>query len=97
VDLLGQRFVLLTGARGSAWREATEAIARASDMPLDVVQIGGDSDVDDSEGTWATVYGIAADGAVLVRPDGHVAWRTPTQPGDPAGTLSEVLTRILAA
>jgi hypothetical protein len=29
------------------------------------------------------VYGIADDGAVLIRPDGIVAWRSPT--GDPAG------------
>lgn len=38
----------------------------------------------------------AADGAVLVRPDGFVAWRSPTAPADPAATLARVMAKILA-
>jgi hypothetical protein len=30
----------------------------------------------DEAGEWATLYGIGPEGAALVRPDGHVAWRT---------------------
>ena len=33
---------------------------------------------------WREVYGIGRDGAVLVRPDGVVAWRS-SGAGDPAG------------
>jgi hypothetical protein len=37
-----------------------------------------------SGGGWRDVYGIGHDGAVLVRPDGVVAWRS-SGAGDPAG------------
>ncbi|MET8006947.1 FAD-dependent oxidoreductase [Nonomuraea glycinis] len=46
--------------------------------------------------TWATEYGAGAAGAVLVRPDGHVAWRTATASDDPEHTLTTALTTILA-
>lgn len=35
-------------------------------------------------------YGLEPGGAVLVRPDGHIAWRTITEPSDPAGELADV-------
>jgi hypothetical protein len=36
----------------------------------------------DSEGKWAALCGLEAGGAVLVRPDGHIAWRSATPCGD---------------
>lgn len=33
-------------------------------------------------------YGLEPGGAVLVRPDGHIAWRTITPPDDPAGAVT---------
>jgi hypothetical protein len=33
---------------------------------------------------------------VLVRPDGHIAWRAHGGADDPVGTLRDVLTRVLA-
>ena len=38
------------------------------------------ADLIDGEGTWSSAYGMTGDGAVLVRPDGHVAWRAFTGP-----------------
>jgi len=34
-------------------------------------------------------------GAVLVRPDGHVAWRMPYLPGDPASEIAAVINTLL--
>lgn len=34
-------------------------------------------------------YGLEPGGAVLVRPDGHIAWRSVTEPVDPARVLAE--------
>jgi hypothetical protein len=34
-------------------------------------------------------------GAVLVRPDGHVAWRMPWLPSDPAKELAGALSTLL--
>ena len=44
------------------------------------------------ETEWPHRYGITPAGAVLVRPDGHVTWRSRTTPGagDPA-TQTQIL------
>lgn len=34
-------------------------------------------------------YRLGASGAVLVRPDGYVAWRCEAMPADPVGALAE--------
>jgi putative polyketide hydroxylase len=76
IDLFGPRFVLLTGPRGHAWREAARAVTSPSFPPLVAYTIGGDGELSDSDGTWQAAYEVEADGAVLVRPDGQVAWRS---------------------
>jgi putative polyketide hydroxylase len=38
---------------------------------------------------------MAPDGAVLVRPDGFVAWRAADGAGATAGTMAAVLSRVL--
>jgi hypothetical protein len=38
---------------------------------------------------------IGPRGAVLVRPDGHVAWRMPYIPSDPARELAGALNKVL--
>ena len=46
---------------------------------------------------WPALYGIGPAGAVLVRPDGHVAWRQGGQPGDVEPDRGVQLSRPLAA
>jgi len=67
LDLFGPHFTLLAGSHDGAWCEAADAIARDRRMPLTQKRITG--------GPWHALYGIDESGAVLVRPDGHVAWR----------------------
>jgi hypothetical protein len=74
-DLVGLRFTLFAGPRGEAWRDAARAAASALRIPFGAFMIGPGGDVADPAGGWMSAYGIAPDGAVLVRPDGHVAWR----------------------
>ncbi len=38
-------------------------------------RIAPDGDASDPEGTWAGTAGVGDHGALLVRPDGFVAWR----------------------
>lgn len=75
----GGRFTLLTGTAGDAWIRAARELVRRDRFELDIAVIapaGSDSgDCVDDTGTWARTSGIGEDGAVLVRPDGHVAWR----------------------
>jgi hypothetical protein len=75
IDLFGPHFALLAGRGGGAWRQAVQAIG-PSWPPLFVYTVGEDGDLGDPDGNWHEAYGVDADGAVLVRPDGHVAWRS---------------------
>ena len=79
---------LLTGA----WAEAAARIAAPTRPPVAAHRIG--SDLADAEGRFHEIYGIAPDGAVLVRPDGYVGWRSEGAAADPAGTLAGALDRI---
>jgi len=44
---------------------------------------------------WRETFGIAVERAVLVRPDGHIAWITPAASSNPAALASKVLADIL--
>lgn len=44
----------------------------------------------------AALFGIAEDGAVLVRPDDHVAWRRRSLPEDPAEVLGDAIDTTLS-
>jgi hypothetical protein len=95
IDLFGDGFVLLAGPKGGAWRESTRHVART--VPLTTFTIGDDRDhaLADPDGAWRERYGVDADGAVLVRPDGHVAWRSATGARDAGRALQTAAASIL--
>jgi hypothetical protein len=92
IDLFWPRFVLLAGAHGDAWRRAAVSVAGP---PLDAFTVEGAHSLEDVDGVWHDVYGVADDGAVLVRPDGYVAWRSRGASRDPVQTLQAAVDRIL--
>ncbi|WMX44546.1 FAD-dependent monooxygenase [Streptomyces roseicoloratus] len=94
LDLFGEAPVLLTGPDGTGWEHAAGPAAQRLGIDLDVYRIGGDF-VTDPAGDWASRYGVDADGAVLVRPDGYVAWRSAGAAGQPQARLEEVLAQVL--
>jgi 2-polyprenyl-6-methoxyphenol hydroxylase-like FAD-dependent oxidoreductase len=94
IDLIGPHFLLMTGAQGDAWRCGAQGIA-VSWPPLLTRVIGKDTEVSDPDGNWHDAYGIDPDGAVLVRPDGYVAWRSRTGVANPEGALRQVFDRLL--
>ncbi|MEU9986263.1 FAD-dependent monooxygenase [Streptomyces sp. NPDC048045] len=100
LDLYERSFVLLTDAPDDAgWYEAARRIAGTDGVRLAAYRIGPGADADltyDTEGDdWARLHGTTADGAVLVRPDGYVAWRATGAVPDPEGTLRQVLKSLL--
>ncbi len=60
------------------------------------VGAGGAGDYADETGRWGETYAIPEGGAVLVRPDGHIAARWIAAPGDHASAVTEALTAVLA-
>ncbi|EWM17364.1 2,4-dichlorophenol 6-monooxygenase [Kutzneria sp. 744] len=89
LDLVGQgRFTLLTGISGTAWVDAAAA------LPVTVTRIGVDG-LRDAYGEWLRAREIEEDGALLVRPDGHIAWRAARLPDDPAAALTRAYTSIV--
>ncbi|OTG62578.1 2,4-dichlorophenol 6-monooxygenase [Acinetobacter sp. ANC 3903] len=94
LDIVGHgRFSLLTGLSGTGWKNAVHAL----NLPyLDVIQIGS-REYRDVYGTWNQKSEIHEAGAVLVRPDGYVAWRMQDKPEadfDYLKNLREVLEKI---
>ena len=75
LDLFERQFVLLSGPQDDIWRSAAQAAAQELGIPLSVYAIGPGGDFESQGGNWAQLYELEALGAVLVRPDGHVAWR----------------------
>jgi 2,4-dichlorophenol 6-monooxygenase len=94
LDVVGRgRFTLLTGIGGEGWRDAARAASKALGVPVEVVTIGPDCDYEDPFGDWARARGVGDDGAVLVRPDQFVAWRSMGRTGDLAGALRRIAGR----
>lgn len=88
-------FTLLVGAEAEPWRRAVEALPPGP-SPVAIVPVGPGCDWRPRDGDdWAGLCGIDAAGAILVRPDHHVAWRSATAPADPASDLRHALSAIL--
>lgn len=97
LDLFERHFVLLYDAREASWRSAARKLEPVLAPCLKALAIGPEGHVQDPTGTWLESYGIEADGAVLVRPDGHVGWRSVSHVPNPRATLDGVLRRMLSA
>lgn len=95
LDLFDKNFVLLTGSAGKTWMAAAEQVAAGSGIPLCCYAVGPDGPLVDNTGEWANLYGVGPYGAVLVRPDGHVAWRAKTAGPRPASHFADALSCIL--
>jgi 2-polyprenyl-6-methoxyphenol hydroxylase-like FAD-dependent oxidoreductase len=87
LDWFDREFVLVAGPKADGWMEAARAVSGKNGRTVQAHQL------DDSHEKDGLLLGQR--GAVLVRPDGHVAFRMPWTPSDPAAELSAVLARLL--
>lgn len=87
LDLVDTDFALLTGGDGIAWAQAAEQVAARLGIAVAATAIEAPE--------WLSLAGIDATGAVLVRPDQVIAWRSPGPVASPAECLAAVLCQIL--
>ncbi len=85
LDLFDCDFVLLSPSQ--FWSDMGKGVAGELGVPLKTYVI-------DDPG-WAQLYGVGTSGAVLVRPDGHVAWRRERQDSDAVVNLHSALRQVL--
>jgi putative polyketide hydroxylase len=67
-----------------SWCDAAHAVSQQIAVPIDAYQFD-----------LGTAYGLMPQGAVLVRPDGFVAWRAKDGSTDPAGMLLVAMRSVL--
>jgi len=96
LDLTGHgAFTILTGIGGDGWVEAAKSVGEEFGLPITVHKIGPRQEWQDLVGDWANAREIRDAGALLVRPDHHVAWRSEGMAADPEAELRRVLKSIL--
>ena len=97
LDLVGHgRFSMIVGVGGERWARAAADVAVALSIELPVYRVGLRCEYDDVDGEWEAVREVTETGAILVRPDRHVAWRSTGLCDDPSKELEAALRRVLA-
>ena len=96
-DLLDEKagFVLIANASGAAWCEAAARVAADLGVVMRAVRIAPDGDALDTDRSWQGLSEVGDDGAVLVRPDGMIAWRSRSGSANCAAELGAAMRRIL--
>lgn len=90
-------FLLIASESGDEWVDAARAVSQELGVAVNGVRIGhAAGDYRDHRLSWLRRREVGADGAVLVRPDGVVAWRSEGLPADPKNALAGALSSILS-
>ena len=96
LDLVGKgEFLLIVGSEDRGWAAAARQLAAERDLRLSVVAIGDAGDCVDIDRAWTTLREVTSNGAVLVRPDNHVAWRSVGAAANAKEVLLDVFRKVL--
>ncbi|MGH0828255.1 FAD-dependent oxidoreductase [Bacillus pretiosus] len=95
LDLLGNDFVLLTGAENDSWAESAHTVSATLGVTIKVYRIGLSEDFVAQEDIFRKLYGIENGGAVLIRPDGFIGWHSAKAVVNPDVMLEEVMRNVL--
>jgi 2-polyprenyl-6-methoxyphenol hydroxylase-like FAD-dependent oxidoreductase len=88
LEWFDRELVLVAGPKAHPWIEAAREVSGTIQVPIQSRQL----DVADEKAGFL----VGLRGALLVRPDGHVAWRMPWLPTDPVAALGSAALQILA-
>ena len=75
--------------------QQAQRVARETGIELAVHAIGAQGEWQDVEGRFEECYGTGATGAVLVRPDGFVAWCAPGRENHSPRQLKHAVASLL--
>ncbi len=96
LDLFGTNFCVLVAANGGAFCDSRP---RRGGGPrtcrLNAYRVAGGEIISDPDGRFADAYALSDFGAVIVRPDGFVAWRAKDARHASTATVSAVLRSLL--
>ncbi len=92
LDLIGPDFTVITSTGNPAWRRQADT-ARAAGLPVTALAVNTITQRAATPGQWEHILGTSdPDAALLVRPDGHIAWCA----DNAEASLTAALQRILA-
>lgn len=106
IDLVTGKWTILSAGDRRQWTDAAGSARTHTGLPIEVHAVdstGGpvaDAEclIDDKlPGYWRDLYELHEGGAVLVRPDGHVAARWQSRPPDAGNAIIAVLRAILGS
>ncbi|HEU4627386.1 MAG TPA: FAD-dependent monooxygenase [Steroidobacteraceae bacterium] len=92
-DLVGKRFLLLAGSGGQAWERAAATVAPELRIDLHAVRV--EPTDSSAQSRLREAYGVDEQGAVLIRPDGIIGWRSASGTADATGALRAAVERVL--
>ncbi len=95
LDPFGKNFCVLAAAGGGAYCDASRDAAADLGLPLDTYRVANGETISDPDGRFADAYGVSDSGAVIVRPDGFVAWRASDAQHASKATIRAVLSSLL--
>ena len=85
IDLVDSGFALFAGPDAANWSRAADRAARAAGLACPAFELGDACDA----------VGVSPSGAVLVRPDGVVAWRSVDAATDPESMMARVFAAMV--
>lgn len=90
------QFTLFTGITGAEWATAALKVSDRLGVKVATVVIGPGLPVTDLYFDWAKLREVDEDGAVLVRPDKHIGWRSHNLAADPETALYDTMSALLS-
>jgi len=96
IDVYDGGFVLLTGPDNASWVTAADQVRAELAVPVSVFGLGTDlAPVDELIDDLLKRYGLDPSGALLIRPDGFVGFRSVSRADEEQKALSGALRQIL--